>query len=171
MKTLSLSPSTQEHNIAVDGHIEEYTMNKFADDLTPYLRGVQVVRNDRTLDAKYAVRLANRRKVNLHFSLHTNAGGGNGVEAFYDPSKPRSMELAQRIVSKSSAIMGIPNRGIKDGVKANLIEVNGIRRGTDAILVEWCFHDNKKDDAEFHEHYKQLVNEVAYELKRYFGVK
>lgn len=170
---LSLSPSTQEKNLYTDKTSEEYNMNRFIDNLVPLLKPISIIRNDRTKDAKAAIRLANQKRAKLHFAPHTNAGGGAGVEALYDPKKPRSKELAQRLVDKASKIMGIPNRGIKDGSKtgAKLIEIAGARSDMDAVLIEYIFHDNPKDVKEFREHYKQLVNETAWEIKRYFGVK
>ncbi len=170
---LSLSPSTQEKNIYTDKTSEEYNMNRLADEIAKRIKPISVVRNDRTKDANAAIRLANQKRVKLHLALHSNAGGGKGVEAFYDPRKHRSKQLAQNLVNVIAKVMGIPNRGIKDGSRTgtNFVEVAGARADMDAVLVECFFHDNKKEVAEFRGHFSQVANEIAWLVKVYFGVK
>ncbi len=170
---LSLSPSTQEKNLYTDKTSEEYNMNLLADEIMKRIKPISVVRNDRTKDANAAIRLANQKRVKLHLALHTNAGGGKGVEAFYDPRKPKSKPLAQALVNVISKVMGVPNRGVKDGSRTgtNFVEVAGARSDMDAVLVECFFHDNPSEVKEYREHWGQVANEIAWQIKCYFGVK
>lgn len=87
-----------------------------------------------------AVKLSNNKKADLFISIHLNAGGGEGVEVY--TWKGKKLKQAANICKNISAL-GYKNRGIKDG--SHLYVINKTRAETEAILVECCFVDNKKD--------------------------
>ncbi|MFZ3171982.1 MAG: N-acetylmuramoyl-L-alanine amidase [Carboxydocellales bacterium] len=166
---LYISPSTQEKNLYPDRSSEEFNMNRLTDDIIKLIRPISVFRNDPKKDALTAIREANQKRAKLHLALHTNAGGGSGVEVFYDPTKPRSKAFAERLAASVSKVLGIPNRGAKDG--RHLLEIRAARKDMDAVLAELFFHDNPADVAKFRANYSKLVNEQAWQIKVYFGVK
>jgi len=94
---------------------------------------------DRSNDnLKEAVDLANNENAELFISIHLNAGGGNGVEAY--TWKGQKLPLATRICDNLHT-MGYKNRGVKDGSKFYVIK----NTKCPAILVECCFVDNVAD--------------------------
>lgn len=86
------------------------------------------------------VKKCNAHSVDLDISIHLNAGGGTGVEAYIYPNSSAKDE-ATRICSKVSSALGIKNRGVKDG--SNLYVVRNTN--APAVLVECCFVDSTID--------------------------
>lgn len=86
------------------------------------------------------VKKCNAHSVDLDISIHLNAGGGTGVEAYIYPNSSAKDE-ATRICSKVSSALGIKNRGVKDG--SNLYVVRNTN--APAVLVECCFVDSTTD--------------------------
>ena len=85
-----------------------------------------------------AVRLANNEQADLFVSIHLNAGGGTGCEAY----TWRKQKVSQAVkVCNNLAALGFKNRGIKDG--SALYVIKGTK--CTALLVEVCFVDNKAD--------------------------
>lgn len=92
-----------------------------------------------------AVETANNNDADLFISLHLNAGGGQGCEAF--TWKGQKVTQAVKTCENLNKL-GFKNRGIKDGSKLYVIK----NTKCTAILIEVCFLDNIKDV----ELYKQL---------------
>lgn len=87
---------------------------------------------------KEAVTLANNEGADLFISLHLNAGGGQGCEAY----TWRGQQVAQAVkVCSYLNKLGFKNRGVKDG--SNLYVIKNTK--CTAILLEICFVDNKAD--------------------------
>ena len=86
------------------------------------------------------VKKCNAHSVDLDISIHLNAGGGTGVEAYIYPGSS-SKDEATRICSKVASALGIKNRGVKDG--SNLYVVRSTN--APAVLVECCFVDSTTD--------------------------
>ena len=100
---------------------------------------------------KEAVDLANNEKADLFVSIHLNAGGGSGCEAY--TWKGQKVKQAINICKELNAL-GFKNRGVKDGSGLYVIKKTNMV----AILIEVCFVDNKAD----YELYKKLgVNKIA----------
>ena len=94
---------------------------------------------DRSSDnLKEAVTLANNENADLFVSIHLNAGGGQGCEAF--TWKGQKVAQAEKALNGLKSL-GFRNRGIKDG--SNLYVVKNTKMT--AILIEVCFVDNKAD--------------------------
>jgi N-acetylmuramoyl-L-alanine amidase len=107
---------------------------------------------DRSSDnLKEAVTLANNKGADLFVSIHLNAGGGQGCEAY----TWKGQKVAQAIKACNNlSSLGFRNRGIKDGSGLYVIK----KTKCTAILIEICFVDNKADC----ELYKKIgVNKIA----------
>ena len=78
--------------------------------------------------------------------IHNNAGGGDGVEAFYHYGGGASKTLAQNVVNEIVKI-GQNSRGTKTRLNANGKDYYGFIRETHApaVIVECAFIDNAKD--------------------------
>lgn len=96
---------------------------------------------------KEAVAAANNNNADLFISIHLNAGGGTGCEAYtWKGDKVNQAVKACRNIEA----LGFKNRGIKNG--SNLYVIKNTK--CTAILIEVCFVDNKQDAA--------LFNKVSY---------
>lgn len=85
------------------------------------------------------VQEANRSGCDLAFSIHTNAGGGDGFEAFYYKGNADGLRLAQ-LCEKYVKELGQNSRGCK----TNNLMFTRVTTMT-AVLVENFFIDNKTD--------------------------
>jgi N-acetylmuramoyl-L-alanine amidase len=105
---------------------------------------------------KEAVTLANNKSADLLLSIHLNAGGGQGCEAY--TWKGQKVKQAVNMCN-NLAKLGFKNRGVKDG--SNLYVIKNTK--CTAILLEVCFVDNQKDA----KLYQNLgLNKIAYEIYR-----
>lgn len=86
------------------------------------------------------VDLANRQNLDRFYSIHFNAGRGQGAEAFTMSGKDTAM--AQDILSGLESI-GFKDRGIKKGSHLYVVR----RTNAPAVLIEVCFVDTESDVA------------------------
>ena len=87
---------------------------------------------------KEAVQLANNKCADLFISLHLNAGGGSGCEAY----TWKGQKVTQAVKACNNlATLGFKNRGVKDGSSLYVIK----NTKCTAILIEVCFVDNATD--------------------------
>ena len=87
---------------------------------------------------KEAVQLANNKCADLFLSIHLNAGGGQGCEAF----TWKGQQVTQAVKACNNlAALGFKNRGVKDGSGLYVIK----NTKCTAILIEVCFVDNAAD--------------------------
>ena len=84
----------------------------------------------------------------LAIDIHNNAGGGDGVEAFYHFKGGASKTLAENVVNEIVKL-GQNSRGIKTRLNTNGKDYYGFIRETHApaVIVECAFIDNAKDIA------------------------
>lgn len=87
---------------------------------------------------KEAVTLANNEQADLFLSIHLNAGGGTGCEAY--TWKGQQLPEAVKACSYLKKL-GFKNRGVKDGSGLYVIKNTKCK----AILLEICFVDNEAD--------------------------
>lgn len=98
-----------------------------------------------------AVNLANNKNADLFISIHLNAGGGNGVEAY--TWKGEKLPLATKICG-NIANLGFKNRGVKDGSHLYVIK----KTKCTAILIECCFVDSQEDYRKYD--YEEIANAI-----------
>lgn len=87
---------------------------------------------------KDAVDMANNNGADLFVSIHLNAGGGQGCEAYTWKGKQAAQAVKACSYLKK---LGFKSRGIKDG--SNLYVIKNTK--CTAILIEVCFVDHKAD--------------------------
>ena len=85
-----------------------------------------------------AVDLSNKSKADLFISIHLNAGGGKGCEAYTYKGKQLKQALS---VCNNLNKLGFINRGVKDGSLLYVVR----QTLCTAILIEVCFVDNVVD--------------------------
>ena len=121
-------------------------------------------------------KLFNKKNVDLVLSIHKNAGGGNGFEAFYSIFGGVGKELAKNLETEVKKL-GQNSRGIKtrkndDGTNTDYY---GVIRMTNmpAVIAEGCFVDNWNDAKDFDEKKEQQDLGYAYAraILKTLGVK
>ena len=172
MTGIYFSPSTQEHNAgAIPGYIEETEMNQIADIAIPLLKfnGFDVYRNDRTKDHIAAKNESNAlylaKKIQAHFALHSNAGGGEGTVAFTSGST-NGRRLAESIYNEVAPLSPSKDRGVL--VTSTFTEV--VKTLAPATLLEVAFHDDKEDAEWIRANHQEIAEAICKGFCKYFGV-
>lgn len=89
---------------------------------------------------------ANASKADIAISHHLNAGGGTGIEVFYDAGSAKGKALAERVAEALSKHYGLRNRGAKPDTSARAGSLYWTSRtAMPAILIEWGFIDSDID--------------------------
>ena len=106
-----------------------------------------------------AVETANNNDADLFISIHLNAGGGQGCEAYTYKGK----QLTQAVKACNNiAALGFRNRGVKDGSKLYVIKNTKMP----AVLIEVCFVDNKQDATLYNKvGYSKIANAIYQAIK------
>lgn len=99
---------------------------------------IPVVIDSSSNNLKEAVQIANSKKADVFLSIHLNAGGGTGCEAY--TWKAEQLPLAVRICDKLNTL-GFRNRGIKDGGHLYVVK----KTKCPSVLLEVFFIDNTND--------------------------
>ena len=131
---------------AVGYYRESEETRKIVQELIPLLKKKGHTVIDATVDKastqldylQKSVQIANKAKADLFLTIHLNAGGGQGCEAF--TWKGYKYKEAVNICAELQA-EGFKNRGVKDGSAFYVIKKTTMT----AILLEVCFLDNRKD--------------------------
>ena len=140
MKSIYLSPSTQENNVGAGSYgTEERRMNEIMDLIENQLRGKYILyRNRPEMNLQQVVADSNAKNPDLHFALHSNAGGGRGAECWICARSGKAEKFANIVYGKIAALTPVSDRGVK--VSTSLYEVNKTR--APAVILEIDFHDN-----------------------------
>ena len=139
-----LAPSNQGANKYVVGNTTEKDVcNRITDKLVALLKGydVEVKRglNSQTIQKK--AEECNAWGATVYLSIHTNAGGGQGTEVWYNPLKNGSKQFAQCMYNAIA-----PKSPGKDrGLKSSVLYLDVSRPKVPCCLCELAFHDNKAD--------------------------
>ena len=108
----------------------------------------------------------------LFISLHTNAGGGTGVEIYEDVNS-RATTLNTKLCESISKHLGIKNRGVKYRYGSPGSNYYGVLRNNKAkagMLIEHAFHDNKYDVNSYEQKAASLAKIMASDIANYFGI-
>lgn len=125
---------------------ESIETRKIVQELIPLLKKKGHTVIDATVDRastqldylQKSVQIANKAQADMFLTIHLNAGGGQGCEAY--TWKCEKVEQAVNMC-KQLAAEGFKNRGVKDGSAFYVIKKTTMT----AILLEVFFLDNRKD--------------------------
>lgn len=169
-----INPSVQVNNLYVNslGNEAEH-MNDIAKLMVDQLKAfnfLNVNYNLSYLSLANSVKESNNLNTDIHFSLHSNAGGGRGSEIYTIASDD---DFAQHIYNDYTSQIGdLKKRGVK--YTTSLYEIKNVK-AKDRVLLELLFHDNV-EEANFIVNNKEkiskiLVNSICdYVKKFYFNI-
>ena len=153
IKTVYLSPSTQENNIGIgDYGTEEERMQQVCDVVQEELlrHGITDSRNRPDMTLKQVVADSNRKEPIIHFAIHSNAvnGKARGCEVFCHRFGGEGERLARLVYTELEPLTPTKDRGVKEGLNhfgpgKPLYEL--AKTNAPAALVEIAFHDNPDD--------------------------
>jgi len=169
-KSVYLSPSMQENNTGVLNYgTEEARMNQVADVVQRVLQshGVDVYRNRPEWSLGQAVNDSNRVKPNLHFCIHSNAGGGRGAEIYAYAPGGEGEKAAKLIYAEIAAITPTADRGVK--FNPSLYELRNTN--APAALVEVAYHDNAEDATWIINNIEAIGIALAKGVLKYLGIQ
>ncbi len=167
MKSIYLSPSTQQNNIGAGSYgTEEDRMNQLCDLVEQKLRGKYILyRNRPEMTLQQAVADSNGKKPDIHLALHSNAGGGQGCECWICATGGQAEKLAKQLYQQVTAISPFVGRGVKTSTA--LYEVN--RTTAPAVILEVEFHDNEKGAAWITSNMEQIAQAIVRGIAAHFG--
>ena len=175
-RSVYLSASCQEHNVGIDGVTEEDRMQALVRDVASILAktSLTVYLNKPEWTLAQVVADSNSKKPDLHLALHSNSGKGlaSGTETWcYGVVGTKSAEFGVLLQISLVGVLGLPDRGIKDGtVPGNrLAEIVQVK--ATSALTEIFFHDSARDVARFKERRQAVVEAVAREVCGWLDVE
>ena len=150
-------------------------MNLIADKMEPYLisSGITFVRNDPARNVTGAIADSNAGEYDVHFALHSNAGGGEyagktrGIEIYYSPYSEFSRRLAVITANNFVNVYPLPDR-ITTVPTTSLAEVTRTRAV--AVLCEIGYHDNVDDAEWINGSRDEIARSLVTSLCDYFGI-
>jgi N-acetylmuramoyl-L-alanine amidase len=168
-KIIYLSPSMQENNVGAGSYrTEEQRMNQVADVVEKVLinHGLKVYRNNPEWTLQKVVQDSNNKRPDLHFAIHSNAGGGRGGEVFAYAPGGEGEKAARAIYSELEPLTPTSDRGVKFNPK--LYELNSTN--APAALVEVAFHDSPDDARWIIDNIEGIGTTLAKGVLKYFGI-
>lgn len=175
-KSVYLSPSMQENNIGVAGYgTEEDRMNQVSDVIQGILEqhGITVYRNKPEWTLQQVAEDSNSKKPDIHFVVHSNAGGAQGCEVYCHRFGGNGEKLARAVYMELSPLTPSEDRGVKEGCNLfgsgkSLYEL--AKTDAPAALVEIAFHDNPQDAAWIISHVGEIGAALAIGILKYFNI-
>jgi len=175
MKTVVLCPSHQIQNKCVLGDTEAQHCAIIAAIVCDNLLKDKLISpvlistapdsaNTETLRRKWAIAQSNKHSADLHIGIHTNAGGGQGVEAIYYSAE--GAKAAKAIIAPLVGLFKARNPLTYEN-KA-LEELNSTK--APAIILEIGFHDLKSDAEIIHTQAAKIASLLVKGLYDYFGI-
>lgn len=176
-KSVYLSPSMQENNMGASNFgTEEQRMNQVADVTERILRqhDIVVYRNKPDMTLAQMVSDSNNKKPDIHFAIHSNAGGGRGCEVYCHRFGGNGEKLARAVYAELSPITPTEDRGVGQGYNfygqgKHMYEL--AYTNAPATLVETAFHDNKDDAAWIINNIEVIGMALAKGILAYFGIQ
>jgi N-acetylmuramoyl-L-alanine amidase len=174
-KSVYLSPSTQENNVGVGNYgTEEKRMNQIADVTEHELKKYNIIvyRNSPSMTLQQVVADSNAEEVNIHFAIHSNAGGGRGCEVYCHKFGGAGEKLARKVYDKIAPITPTSDRGVKEGYKLYngkpLYEL--AYTNAPASLIEIAYHDNAEDANWIISNIENIGIAIVKGILEYFGI-
>ena len=139
-----LAPSNQGANRYVIGNTNERDVcNSITEKLVALLQEYDVAvrrgANNQTIQQKAAE--ANAWGASVYLSIHTNAGGGEGTEVWYNPKRTGSMAFAKCMYDAVAP----KSPGRDRGLKGSTLYLDLNQPKMPCCLCELAFHDNQAD--------------------------
>lgn len=160
-----LNPSVQIKNLYVNNLGNE---GKNMNDIVEYM--VEDLCNVDYIDLKYnlsylslseSVSESNKFNADIHFALHSNAGGGKGSEIYTS----KNNEFAKYIYDKyTKGIGNYEKRGVK--TTSTLYEIKN-SKAENRVLLELLFHDNAKEAQYIVDNKKYIADILSEGIKDY----
>lgn len=159
-----LSPSVQTWNAYINQlGTEAQHMNKIAEIMYSMLKQysfIQVDANLNYLSLANSVAESNQKSRDIHLALHSNAGGGSGLETFQKKSDGFGQYLHEQLMSS----LPFPSRGVKDG--NHLYEIKNAK-AKHVVLMELLFHDNLQEAQYIVTHHEEIATKLTNALVNY----
>lgn len=176
-KSIYLSPSTQENNVGVGNYgTEEAMMNRVADAVEKILKqyGITVYRNRPGWTLQKVVQDSNSKKPDIHFAIHSNAGGGRGCEVYCHKFGGDGEKLARAVYAELTPLTPTEDRGVMEGNSfygqgKSLYEM--AKTNAPAALVEIAFHDSVEDAKWIIYNIEEIGAVLAKGVLKYFGIE
>ena len=147
---LNAGHSIKDPGAVVNNKKESEEVMKIRDLLIPMLKRndfeIHVVPDD--LNLIQSISWVNKRVGSMNgglaFSIHLNAGGGEGAESFYYKNNKDSKVIAKTLIDEYCRYTKLRNRGAKSDTRAYAKRLGWIRDTTPwSTLIECYFIDNK----------------------------
>lgn len=178
IKSVYLSPSTQEKNIGVGAYgTEEERMNQVCDVVHKHLlrHGITIFRNRPEMTLSQVVADSNAKNPIIHFAIHSNAylGKSRGCEIYCHRFGGEGERLARLVYAELEPLTPSKDRGIKEGKDhfgpgKPLYEL--AKTTAPAALVEVAFHDQSNDAKWIIENIEPIGVAIAKGILKYFDV-
>lgn len=176
MKTIYLSPSTQEHNLGAGNYTtEEVRMNELTDLIEKKLKlyGFKLYRNSPTMTLSQIVLDSNSAKPDIHVAIHSNAANGKarGCEIWCHKFGGNGEKLARSIYKYIEPLTPTNDRGVKEGkdrfgIGKPLYET--AYTTAPAVIIECVFHDNLADALWLMENMDAIAGAITEGILDYF---
>jgi len=159
-----LNPSVQTwNNYVLNLGTEAEHMNNIAhymyEDLKAY-EFLDVKANFDYLSLSDSVKESNTFKADIHFAIHSNAGGGSGSEILTKGNQ----NFAKTMYDGFMELGNFKRRGVKDG--SSLYEIKN-SKAQDKALIELLFHDNETEARYIVNNEKEIAHKLADTLVDY----
>lgn len=176
MPLVYLSPSNQSYNRYVCGDTDEAVQmrkiaRKIAEGLCTY--GCETHLAGEALTMEQRIEQANRMRADCYLSLHSSAGGGEGIEGLFTPQKEASRALCELLYKELQQVAPRPGRGVKDGMQAygglGYAELRLVQRCP--VMLRVGFHDRPEDAKWICEHTADIASALATGMLKYWSGK
>ena len=174
MPKVFLSPATHKKTCNVKGCNEAKHNAMICDAMIPYLDacGIEWKRSDdSTPESMDHVRASNAYGPDVHFTFHTNAGGGKRC-TFYNSGSTKSKQLSEVFAARFREVypnLVKPSDSYPPEVcTENWNELKLTK--APAVYAEQWFHDNADDSAWGHAHIKETAKSHVKALCDWFGI-
>lgn len=168
MPKVYLSPSNQGSNPCKHGDSEKDHCNLLTDALIPYLDacGIEYKRAGKSESITDRVKASNSWKADVHYCIHTNAGGGKRSVLYgWDKTNATWLKLANAIKKYRAEIYP---REIRFSQNQTFYEIK--QTTAKCMYDEVLFHDNTEEAEFLHENFDPLAKRIAQGLCEYFGI-